>query len=175
MKFFPNNFYYQTEKEWLLEFLKKIDFEALHQKSLKTIAYRETHPDWERPVVMYGVRKMTHKWVKKQEIAVIIDKMPWLDRARMAETHWFIILHKRPATDLEWKEVSGEKYNRRYVIWSYFLDKRWTVDKTVSHIVQDDSEEYGVDTKEIIAAFEKHFARKIRIYRRENVRQLTLF
>lgn len=172
---FSNHFNTQTPEEWLQEFLDKIDFKALAQQVMRTLQYREANPDWERPVVMYGVRKQRCKYIKKQEIAVIIDKTPWQDRARMAETHWYHILYKRPATDLEWKEVTGEYYNRRYYIWSYFLDKRWTVDKTVSHIAQDDSDEYGVDTTAMIRAFEKRYNRKIRIYRRESVKQLTLF
>ena len=172
---FPNQFCDQTPEKWLQEFLDKIDFVALRQQIQKTVLYRVTHPGWERPVVMYGVRKQNCKFIKKQDIAVIIDKTPWCDRARMAETHWYKIIYKRPATDLEWNEVSGSSYNRRYVVWKYFIEKRWTVDKIVSHIAQDDSEEYGVETFGMIDAFEKHYHRKIRIYRRETAVQLSLY
>ena len=137
--------------------------------------YRENNPDWERPVVMYGIRKLTCKFIKKQEIGVIIDKTPWCERARMAETHWYNIIYRRPATDLEWKEVNCPSRNRRYVVWKYFIEKRWTVDKIVSHIAQDDSEEYGVETSEMIRSFENHYKRKINIYRREVAIQLRLF
>jgi len=172
---FPNQFCSQTPEKWLLEFLNKTDFDSLRQQIEKTMMYRSAHPDWERPVVMYGVRKLTCKFIKKQEIAVIIDKTPWCDRARMAETHWYKILYKRPATDLEWKEVSGSSYNRRYVVWKYFIENRWSVDKIVSHIAQDDSEEYGLETSSMIHAFENYYNRKIRIYRREKTIQLSLF
>ena len=86
---FSNHFNTQTPEEWLQEFLDKIDFKALAQQVMRTLQYREANPDWERPVVMYGVRKQRCKYIKKQEIAVIIDKTPWQDRARMAETHWY--------------------------------------------------------------------------------------
>jgi len=163
-----------TPDEWLQEFLDKIDFKELALKIMQAELYRAAHPDWERPVVMYGVRKL-NKYFKKPEIAVVIDKSPWCDRAKMAETHWYKIIYKRPATDLEWQEVSGETYTRRYVTWRYFINKDWHIDKIVSHIVQDDSEEYDVDTKHVIAAFERYYNRKIRIYRRPKAIQLSLF
>lgn len=171
---FPNSLY-ETPKDWLQEFLDKTDLVAIYKKAIETHWYRALNPDWQRPVVMYGVRRTHHKCIKKQEIAVIIDINPWQDRARTAETHWYYILRKRPATDLEWKEIKDMNLTRRYWVWSYYLEKGWTVDRTVSHIVQDDAEEYGLDTRDTISAFENYYGRKIRIYRRENTTQLNLF
>ncbi|WP_165044942.1 hypothetical protein [Dysgonomonas sp. ZJ709] len=169
-----NNSYSTDKARWLQEFLDKTDLVSIYRKALKTIAYRQTHPDWDRPVVMYGIRKK-HKCIKKQEIGVIIDLSPWQDRTRTAETHWYKILYKRPATDLEWEEMKQNKLTRRYWIWSYFIEKSWTIDRIVSHIVQDDSEEYGLATQDLIDAFETYFKRKIRIYKREKVSQLKIF
>lgn len=169
-----NKYYTITKEQWFQEFLDKIDFPSLLQQIEETKQYRRENPDWERPVVMYGIRKK-HKCIKKQEIAVIIDVMPWQQRARMAETHWYKILYKRPATDLEWKEMKKKNPVKRYWIWSYFILKNWTVDKIISHIVQDDSEEYGLDTTELIKSFENYYQRKIRIYKRESAVQQTLF
>lgn len=64
---------------------------------------------------------------------------------------------------------------RRYWIWSYFIGREWTIDKIVSHIAQDEEEEYQVDTNGLVLAFENHYGRKIRIYRREKAAQLDLF
>lgn len=172
MSHFPNGLY-ETPEDWLQEFLDKIDFEELYTKTVETIRYRALFPDWDRPVVMYGVRRTHHKYIKKQEIAVIIDINPWQDRARTAETHWYNIVYKRPATDLEWEEVKKMELTRRYWICSYYLDKGWTIDKTVSHIVQDDKEEYCIETERIICSFEKYYSRKIRIYRRQTATQLS--
>lgn len=159
-----------------MEFLNSIDFRMLLRKMEETKRYRETHKDWDRPRVMYGIRKRkNHKWIKKDEIAVIIDLSPLCDRARTAETHWYKIIYKRPATDLEWEEMKKKNPTRRYWIWSYFIEKEWTVDKIVSHIVQDDKKEYGLDTGELIQAFEDYYQRKIRIYKPESVKQLELF
>lgn len=150
----------EKSDKWLQEFLDKYDLEAIERKMHDTLLYRSQNPDWERPVIMYGIRKLNN-FIKKQEIGVILDKSPWQDRARMAETHWYHILYKRPATDLEWQEASG---NRRYIVWKYFLNDCWTVDKIISHIARDDSEEYGVDPGDMISAFEAYFKRKIRVY-----------
>lgn len=163
-----------NKERWLQEFLEKVDLEALLKQMILTKRYRDTHPDWDRPVVMYGIRKR-HKCIKKQEIAVILDLMPWQQRSRMAETHWYRILYKRPATALEWQEMKMKESVRRYWIWSYFIENGWTVDKTVSHIVQDDNEAYGLDTQLLIRAFENYYGRKIRIYRRETAVQSELF
>lgn len=170
-----NSDYCTVSREgWLMEFLEKVDLEALLKKMHEIEIYRHTHPDWDRPVVMYGIRKK-HKCIKKEEIAVVIDLMPWQDRARMAETHWYKIIYKRPATDLEWEEMKQKNPIKRYWIWSYFIKKEWPVDKIISHIVQDDSEEYGLETTQLVKAFEEYYQRKIRVYRRRTATQLSLF
>ena len=104
-----------------------------------------------------------------------MDLSPHCDRARTAETHWYKIIHKRRATDLEWEEIKQKNPIRRYWIWSYYIEKNWTVDKIISQIVIDDREEYGLKTDSLILAFEQHFQRKIRIYKPESYLQLTLF
>lgn len=157
-----NRFSTQTKDQWLQEFLDKVDFTALFQKIAETKRYRIQNPDWNRPVVMYGIRKK-HKCIKKQEIAVVIDLMPWQDRARTAETHWYKIIYKRAATDQEWQEMKMKNPVRRYWIWSYFIEKGWTTDRIVSRIVQDDQNEYAVDVSGIIKAFEDYYGRHINI------------
>ena len=157
---FPHSLY-ETPEDWLLEFLDKTDMEEIYRKAVKTIRYRKLNPDWQRPVVMYGIRKK-HKCIKKEEIAVVIDLMPWQDRARMAETHWYKILYKRPATDLEWEEMKEKNPIKRYWIWSYFIIKDWTVDRIISRIVQDDQYEYGIDASAMIKAFESHYGKPIK-------------
>ncbi len=171
---FDSPFCTTTKERWLREFLEKTDFEELFKKMEETQKYRKENPDWERPVVMYGIRKK-HKRIKKQEISVIIDLTPWQERARMAETHWYKILYKRPASDVEWEEMKRKNPVKRYWIWPYFMEKGWTVDRIVSHIAQDDKEAYGLETAGLIQAFENHYRRKIRIYRREAAVQLELF
>jgi hypothetical protein len=173
---YPDAIYNGNRFNWLMEYLNKYNLSDILLKMEETKLFRENNPDWDRPVVMYGIRKMGHKCIKKKEIAVVIDKMPYQDRARMAETHWYKIIYKRPATDIEWKEVSDESHTRRYVVYRYFIEKNWTVDKIVSNIIQDDKEEYSIpDTDNIIQAFENFYDRKIRIYRRETTKQLKLF
>lgn len=174
MSSFNSTFCSITREQWLQEFLDKVDFAGLYQKLEETKKYHEETPDWERPVVMYGIRKK-HKCIKKEEIAVVIDLIPWQDRARMAETHWYKIIYKRPATDLEWEEMKQKNSIRRYWIWSYFIKKEWPVDKIISHIVQNDSEEYGLETTQLVKAFEEYYQRKIRVYRRRTATQLSLF
>lgn len=173
---YPSESVYCTvsRERQLMEFLEKTDLEALHKQMIETKKYRQSHTDWDRPVVLYGIRKK-HKCIKKQEIGVIIDLMPWQDRARMAETHWYRILYKCQATDLEWQEMKKKNPDKRYWIWPYFIGKGWTVDRIVSHIVQDDSEGYGLDTQPLIRAFEDYYGRKIRIYRRQTAIQTKLF
>lgn len=163
-----------SRERWLMEFLEKTDLEALQEQMVETKKYRQTHPGWDRPVVLYGIRKK-HKCIKKEEIGVIIDLTPWQQRARMAETHWYRILYKRSATDLEWQEMKAKNPVKRYWIWPYFIGKGWTIDKIVSHIVQDDCEGYGLDTQPLIRDFEGYYGRKIRIYRRETIIQAELF
>ena len=174
MKPFHSEYYRQCKDRWLAEFLEKIDFEEMAVQMQKTLEFRRDNPDWERPVVMYGIRKK-HKCIKKQEIGVIMDLQPWQDRARTAETHWYKILYKRMATDTEWKEMKECNLTRRYFVWHYFINKQWSIDRIVSHIVQDDREEYGLETEQLINAFEDYYQRKIRIYRRETATQLCLF
>lgn len=174
MHSFSSDYCTVSRERWLMEFLEKIDLEALLKKMQETQAHREIYPDWDRPVIMYGIRKK-HICIKKEEIAVVIDLMPWQDRARMAETHWYKILYKRPATDLEWEEMKMKNPTRRYWRWPYFIEKGWTVDKIISHIVQDDNQEYGLDTTELIKAFENYYQRKIRIYKRKIAVELKLF
>ena len=166
--------YLQHPDPWLQEFLHKFDFVEMVRKARQTLKYRETHPDWERPMMLYGIRKK-HKCIKKQEIAVIMDLSPHCDRARTAETHWYKIIHRRWATDLEWEEIRQKSPNRRYWIWSYYIEKDWTIDKIISQIIKDDREEYELETESLIQAFEQYFQRKIRIYYPESYRQLTLF
>lgn len=174
MDSFSSGYCTVSRDQWLSEFLEKAGLEVLLKQMTDTIKYRDAHPGWDRPVVMYGIRKK-HKCIKKQEIAVIIDLMPWQQRARMAETHWYRILYKRPATDLEWHEMKMKEAVKRYWIWSYFIERGWTVDKIISHIVQDDREEYALNTTGLIKAFEDHYGRKIRIYRKEAAVQLKIF
>ncbi|MDH6341023.1 hypothetical protein M2451_004053 [Dysgonomonas sp. PFB1-18] len=95
-----------------------------------------------------------------------MDLMPWQDRARMAETHWYKIIYKRPATDLEWDEMKLKKPTRRYWIWSYFIEKGWAEERIVSHIIKDDIAEYGLSCdhgKRLLHAFEKFIGRKLKL------------
>ncbi|GAB6119000.1 hypothetical protein [Dysgonomonas termitidis] len=174
MHSFKSDYCTVSRERWLMEFLDKIDLDALLKQIDETKKYRQAHPGWERPVVMYGIRKK-HKCIKKEEIAVVIDLMPWQDRARMAETHWYNIIYKRPATDLEWEEMKQKNPIRRYWIWSYFIKKEWTIDRIISHIARDDSEEYGIDTQKLIEAFENHYGRKICVNRRLSPILLKLY
>lgn len=160
--------------EDLLDFLAKFDFEEMARKEREVMEHRRNNPDWDRPVVMYGVRKQGHKCIKKPEIGVIIDCNPWQDRARTAETHWYNILYKRLASDAEYADGKGS--SRRYIIWHYFIDKRMTIDRIVSMIVQDDRERFGIaDTSSIVSAFEGYFGRNIRIYDTTHPTQQQLF
>lgn len=163
MHSFKSDYFTISKEHWLSDFLDKVDFEALLKQMIEANQYRKNHPDWNRPVVMFGIRKK-HKWIKKEEIAVVIDLMPWQQRARMAETHWYKIIYKRPATDIEWKEMKMKNLIKRYWIWSYFINKDLTIDKIISHIVQDDSKEYGLDAADLLNAFENYYQRKISIY-----------
>ena len=67
--------YYNREEAlaaWFEEWLMKQDFEQDLIDREKELEYRRTHPDWDIPYVMYGVRKK-HKSIKKNEIAVFYD------------------------------------------------------------------------------------------------------
>ena len=57
--------------EWLFEWLMKQDFDKDIREMEKARKERTENPNWDRPVVMYGVRRMGHKCIKKQEIAVV--------------------------------------------------------------------------------------------------------
>lgn len=161
--------------DWFLEWLMKQDLEKDIADREIELKRRQENPDWERPVVMYGIRKMGHKCIKKQEIAVIIDCIPWQIRARMAETHWYHVLYKRPATDREWEGVKGR--TRRYVVWSYFIEKGWGIDRIISNIVDDDTNLFGISpnvTDEIVKIFEEHYKRHIRVYKPDRSKQLEI-
>lgn len=167
----------ETIEARFLEWIMKQDFEKDLADQQAELKRREENPDWERPIVMYGVRRQGHKCIKKKEIAIIIDKIPWQQRAKTAETHWYHILYKRPANEIEWKEIKENYSNRRYTIFPYFIQKDWSIDKIVSRIVQDDFESYNLRQeiiRDVISAFELFFQRKIRIYRIEKARQLSL-
>ncbi|MCC8035945.1 MAG: hypothetical protein LIO77_08475 [Rikenellaceae bacterium] len=156
----------------LLHFLQKQDLEQLEQQLRDETRRRLADPDWERPIVMYGVRKQSHKCIKKQEIGVIIDIIPWQRRARTAETHWYEILHRRPATDLEWDNCKG--CTRRYLIWHYFIEKGLSVDRALSIIAEDDRSQYGLSTrKTLFCAFEDYYERSINFI--PTVTQQSLF
>lgn len=75
--------YYDREEAlaaWFEEWLMKQDFEQdLIDRELE-LEYRKTHPDWNTPYVMYGVRKK-HKCIQKNEIAVFYDLLPRQKRA----------------------------------------------------------------------------------------------
>ncbi len=167
----------KTKTEWFLEWLLKQDFEKDRNDIHAELRRRKENPDWERPMVMYCVRKSGHKFIKKKEIAVVIDQMPWQQRARTAETHWYHVVYKRPATDVEWKENRINNTVRRYTVWPYFIQNRGTVDKIISHIIQDDLENYHIEPgiiSDIISAFEEFYKRKIRIFRIEYPQQLSI-
>lgn len=167
----------KTKTEWFLEWLLKQDFEKDRNNIYAELRRRKENSDWQRPVVMYGVRKSGHKFIRKKEIAVVIDQMPWLPRARTAETHWYHVIYKRPATDVEWEENKINNTTRRYTVWSYFIQNEWTVDKIISRIIQDDLENYHIKPgiiSDIISAFEEFYKRKIRIYRIVCPQQLSI-
>lgn len=169
--------YYNKEEAraaWFEEWLMKQDFEQDLINAKKEQEYRKNHPDWDIPTVMYGIRKK-HTCIKKQEIAVIVDRTPWCKRARTAETHWYKVIYKRKATSKEAEDVRSG--NRRYRIFSYYIEKRMTLDKSLSIIVDDDRI-LGIDNdtiSEVVKAFEIFFNRKFRIYKPEFTTQLKLF
>ena len=62
--------YYDKEEAraaWFEEWLMKQDFEQDLIDRENELEYRRTHPDWNIPYVMYGVRKK-HKCIKKKEL-----------------------------------------------------------------------------------------------------------
>lgn len=132
--------YYDREEAlaaWFKEWLMKQDFEQDLIDREKELEYRRTHPDWDIPYVMYGVRKK-HKSIKKNEIAVFYDLLPRQKRARTAETHWYKVLYKRKATPEEVASLKAGEYTHRYLVYSLFIEKRMTLDKALSLIVADD-------------------------------------
>ena len=154
----------------------KQDFEQdLIDRELE-LEYRKTHPDWNTPYVMYGVRKK-HKCIQKNEIAVFYDLLPRQKRARTAETHWYKVLYKRKATPEEVESLEAGEYTRRYLVSSLFIEKKMTLDKALSLIVADDKLLGIADNtiSEIVTAFETFFNRKFRIYKPEFTTQLNLF
>ena len=126
--------YYDREEAlavWFEEWLMKQDFEQdLIDRELE-LEYRKTHPDWNTPYVMYGVRKK-HKCIQKNEIAVFYDLLPRQKRARTAETHWYKVLYKRKATPEEVESLKAGEYTRRYLVYSLFIEKKMTLDKALS-------------------------------------------
>ena len=169
------DFYTESMTDWFIEWLMKQDFEKDIADRKVEFKRRNGNPDWERPVTMYGVRKAGHKCIKKQEIAVIIDTIPWQKRARTAETHWYNILYKRPATNKEWEGIKGR--TRRYVVWSYFIEKGWNVDRIISNIIDDDLNLFGIlpeETNEIVKVFEEYYKRSIRVYKPDRSVQLKI-
>ena len=112
--------YYDREEAyaaWFEEWLMKQDFEQdLIDRELE-LEYRKTHPDWNTPYVMYGVRQK-HKCIQKNEIAVFYDLLPRQKRARTAETHWYKVLYKRKATPEEVESLKVGEYTRRYLVLS---------------------------------------------------------
>lgn len=98
----------KTRKEWFEDYWRGIDFPSLLSGILAEKEYRARHPLWARPIVLYGIRKQSHKWIKKQEIAVIIDLSPRQDRARTAETHWY-----KSFTGARQQIWNGGKYRQR--------------------------------------------------------------
>lgn len=160
----------QTREAWFREWLNKQDFEKDLDNIHIELKRRKANPDWQRPVVLYCVRRQNCKFIKKEEIALVIDTIPWQRRARTAETHWYYVLYRRPATDTEWQEVKAGNSTRRYTVWSYFIQKDWSIDRIVSCITQDDREEYHISgniIKNIVSAFERFYSRKINIYQTE--------
>ncbi len=171
--------YYDKEEAraaWFEEWLMKQDFEQDLIDRENELEYRRTHPDWNIPYVMYGVRKK-HMCIKKKEIAVFYDFTPWQKRARTAETHWFTVLYKRRATSKEVESFRGREYTRRYLVYSLYIEKKMTLDKALSLIVADDKLLGIVDEiiTEIVKSFETFFDRKFRIYQPEFATQLDLF
>lgn len=166
----------QSKAEWFFEWLKKQDFEKDRIAIQAELKRREENPDWERPTVMYGIRKQGHKCIRKKEIAVIIDSMPWLHRARMAETHWYHILYKRPATNKEWATNKINNSVRRYTVWQYFIENSWSIDKIISCIIEQAVRLGQVDeyvTNDILSAFQKYYNREIKICKVEKPVQLA--
>ena len=171
--------YYDKEEAraaWSEEWLMKQDFEQDLIDRENELEYRRSHPDWNIPYVMYGVRKK-HKCIKKKEIAVFYDFTPWQKRARTAETHWFTVLYKRRATSKEVESFRDREYTRRYLVYSLYIEKKMTLDKALSLIVADDKLLGIVDEiiTEIVKSFETFFDRKFRIYQPEFATQLDLF
>ena len=171
--------YYDKEEAraaWFEEWLMKQDFEQDLIDREEELEYRRTHPDWDIPYVMYGVRKK-HKCIKKKEIAVFYDFIPRQKRARTAETHWYKVLYKRKATPKEVESFRNGTYTRRYLVYSLYIEKKMTLDKALSLIVADDKL-LGIADRtitEIVKSFETFFNRKFRIYKPEFATQLVLF
>lgn len=159
---FPKNSIYKDSNEWVQEFFDKYNITDICIKYLEAKKFKEEHPDCDRPTVMYGIRKK-HKCIKKEEIGVIIDNMPMCNRARMAEKHWYKIIYKRLATDIEWEEMKSLNLIRRYFILPYYIKNEWDIDAIISNIIYDDCYGYGIETSGLLTAFEKHFKRKFSI------------
>ncbi|MBA5650842.1 hypothetical protein [Bacteroides fragilis] len=171
--------YYNKEEAravWFEEWLMKQDFVQDLIDREKELEYRRTHPDWNTPYVMYGVRKK-HKCIQKKEIAVFYDLIPRQKRARTAETHWYKVLYKRIATPEEVEALKTGTYTRRYLVYSLYIAKKMTLDKALSLIIADDKllGVPDITISEIVKAFDCFFNRKFRIYKPEFSTQLKLF
>ena len=148
--------YYNKEEAraaWFEEWLMKQDFVQDLIDREKELEYRRTHPDWNTPYVMYGVRKK-HKCIQKKEIAVLYDLTPE-----------------------EVEALKTRTYTRRYLVYSLYIEKKMTLDKALSLIIADDKLLGITDNtiSEIVAAFDTFFNRKFRIYKPELSTQLKLF
>ena len=157
--------YYNKEEAraaWFEEWLMKQDFVQDLIDREKELEYRRTHPDWNTPYVMYGVRKK-HKCIQKKEIAVLYDLIPRQKRARTAETHWYKVLYKRIATPEEVEALKTRTYTRRYLVYSLYIEKKMTLDKALSLIIADDKLLGITDNtiSEIVAAFDTFFNRQL--------------
>lgn len=172
------NYYGKEEARtaWFEEWLMKQDFEKDLICQKEEVEYRRTHPNWNIPNVMYGVRKK-HKCIKKREIAVFYDLIPRQKRARTAETHWYKVLYRRTATPKEVERLGSGKYTRRYLVYPMYIEKKMSLDKAMSLIISDDRL-LGVSDEmitEIINSFESFLEYKFRVYEPEYAIQLDLF
>lgn len=86
-------------------------------------------------------------------------------------------MYKRKATPEEAEALKNRTYTRRYLVYSLYIEKKMTLDKALSLIVDDDKQLGITDNTvfEIVTAFETFFNRKFRIYKPEFTTQLNLF
>ena len=86
-------------------------------------------------------------------------------------------MYKRKATPEEAEALKTGTYTRRYLVYSWYIEKKMTLDKALSLIIADDKLLGITDNtiSEIVTAFETFFNRKFRIYKPEFTTQLNLF